>query len=207
MRNWMSLQKRREAPLRSGADWAWHGKVNRRNLGISLHTLPPRLAGNELAEPSMCFLRGSKGTRHRHLLIITSSKHVVFYFSQSSVWRSYSWRPWLRGGKKRTEGAKWRGGRGEKAERPSCGDLDDDERRDTADLSSEGERVLLIQLTPRPSLLSACLFFISLHPSLQRHSHFFSGKLYLVCSYNIIKSFFKQYMIIWWMLQVINFTD
>lgn len=45
----------------SGTDRRWHGKPNRRNLGLSLHT-PPRLAGNGLANPRMFSWEALKGS-------------------------------------------------------------------------------------------------------------------------------------------------
>lgn len=45
----------------AGTDQTWHGELNRRNLGLSLHT-PPRLAGNGLANPDVFSWEALKGS-------------------------------------------------------------------------------------------------------------------------------------------------
>ena len=72
--------------LGSGRDGAWHSEANRRNLGLSPHTLP-RLAGNGLARPRVFSNESQRGTRHRHVrsqkgLFPLEQKNIVtaFYF-------------------------------------------------------------------------------------------------------------------------------
>ncbi len=62
------------------------------------------------------------------------------------------------------------------ASRPSCRDLAGDERRNTADLSSQRENVPLIPLTPRPSFPLILPLFLSIHLSLQEHLGLCDGK-------------------------------
>lgn len=162
----------------SGTDGTWHSKLNRRNLVLSRHTLPP--PARKRPDRPWCVWRLSKGKEtpqksqgrfplqlkmlSRLLLFIRLSVRVLL--QMLGVERSQS------GGTRRKEDQKGEQEGGEMANLASCCDLAGDERRTAADLSSQKENV---PLTPRPFFSSPPRPFSLYYPSLQER--FCGGKV------------------------------
>lgn len=163
--------------LGSGTDRAWHSKLNRRNLGLSLQHTLPRLAGNDLAnhrvfscEPQR---EGDIDTSGVTEMISTSNKNIVKPFNFHNAVCVRGWEKPERRRKRREEEEEqewpvvfpvviWQVMRG--------GALLIYPHRE--------KTVLLIPLTPRP-FFPLLLLFLSIHPSLQEHLSFCGGKVVL----------------------------